>query len=117
MAVEKSGSEGFRFRSVLHRLNPARGPQTQEAAQNEAPPIHRLQEMTDAQEEAREKAKEILDEHFAGWVLVVLGEEENDNHESSPAAWGGGFALAIGLLEVGKTAIISSRFEKNDPQD
>ncbi len=61
--------------------------------------------MTDAQKEARAKVRLILDEHFTGWVLVMLGDEDEDNDESAPMSWGGGYALAVGLLEIGREAM------------
>lgn len=67
--------------------------------------------MTDAQEDAIAKVKEILSEHFDACVMVVQ-VEEGDKAESNPAFWHGGWALAVGLLEVGKISVLNNRKEE-----
>ena len=63
--------------------------------------------MTDAQLDAITKAKEILSEHFEGYVIVVQADE-GDKEESNQTFWDGGYALAWGLIQCG-----NNYFQKN----
>lgn len=52
--------------------------------------------MTPAQNEALNKAKGILDEHFESYVVTVKAEVD-DGGDIHPSFWHGGFAAAFGL--------------------
>ncbi len=58
--------------------------------------------MTDAQEDAIKKAREILNEHFEAWALCLQCEAVEDKTDHFPVAWHGGAATAIGLFRLGQ---------------
>lgn len=56
--------------------------------------------MTDAQQDALDKIKVIMREHFdAGVVMVTCGSERDDISDIQ-GTWHGGFAAAIGLTHL-----------------
>lgn len=55
--------------------------------------------MTAPQEEAVARCKEILNEHFEGWLLVLQAEVD-DTKDHYPAFWNGGYATALGLAHI-----------------
>lgn len=66
--------------------------------------------MTDAQQNALQQIEDLMREHFDAGVAVLRAEEETDDLvENSQVVWHGGFAHAIGLLEVGKKKMFKAR--------
>lgn len=57
--------------------------------------------MTPAQEEAFNKIEDIMREHFESAVFVVSGETGDDGSNVIRCGWHGGYATAIGLLNLG----------------
>ena len=58
--------------------------------------------MTQAQQDALQRAFEILGEHFDGHVICVHSnceEDEEDNVSEFQCAWNGGLSLGMGLVE------------------
>lgn len=62
--------------------------------------------MTNAQEDAFQKIKELMREHFSAGVIVVNGEvSEDDKADDVQSIYHGGYATSIGLLELGKLQV------------
>ena len=60
---------------------------------------------TDAQEEALQRAIQIIREHFEGGVIVVTANDSEDEETAQVIldyAWHGGGAQAIGLLDLAR---------------
>lgn len=66
--------------------------------------------MTDAQQQAHEKIHALMVEHFDAGVLVISYEGHNGTQatDSMKVTHTGGYATAIGLLEIGKKWIMES---------
>jgi len=69
--------------------------------------------MTTAQQEAIDKAREILGEHFAAYVMVVQ-IDVGDKGESNPAFWDGGYATAYGLVCLAARDMVANRGEEKE---
>ena len=66
--------------------------------------------MTEAQQAALQQIEDLMREHFDAGVAVLRAEEEtNDIMENTDIVWHGGFAHAIGLLEVGKKKMFKAK--------
>lgn len=62
--------------------------------------------MTEAQQQAFERIEEIMREHFGAGVILVQAESpESDRSSVVTTTWHGGYATAIGLLELGKMRV------------
>ncbi len=63
--------------------------------------------MTDAQEYAFTEIERMMREHFEAAILVVECDHSDKDSECR-ATWNGGYASAIGLLEIGKQQVGST---------
>lgn len=67
--------------------------------------------MNDAQRDALDKVRSILDEHFEAWVLSFQTEND-DNTDIVDVRWHGGFATALGLSEYARKEMWDRQKEK-----
>ncbi len=70
--------------------------------------------MTEAQEQAAERLLEIMREHFSAGVVVLCANTEDHDVECEKGEdircyWSGGYASAVGLLEIGKQQTLGAR--------
>ena len=60
--------------------------------------------MTQAQQDAFCKIEELMREHFEAGVLVIETVNDDRKHETR-STWHGGYAVSLGLLELGKLQV------------
>lgn len=74
--------------------------------------------MTEAQEQAINKASQILTEHFDAHILAVTATEdgvmESENIDSSDFSYKGGYHRCLGLLEDMKHRMVRRSIEENE---
>lgn len=73
--------------------------------------------MTAAQQDALQRIKHEIREHFEGGVAIVTTANDDLTESQTELIWHGGFPLAVGLCEVGKERLIESNRLKNPPTD
>ena len=63
--------------------------------------------MTQAQQDAVQKAFQILAEHMEAAVIVAVSSDEQ-GHSKHHVLWTSGQAVTLGLLEIGKQTALQS---------
>ena len=67
--------------------------------------------LNQAQLDAVERARQILDEHFEAYVLTVRAEI-GDKAETHPTFWNGGYSIAYGMAHMAIDDMRRERFKE-----
>ncbi len=61
--------------------------------------------MTEAQNAAVAKIKDIMREHFEAGVLIVNADDDTDDGDETRVAYHGGFVMAMGLVNQARNKL------------